>query len=134
MKKQLSIHLLTKKLLTKLPLFKSFLKEPNIAKHSKPFKIYAPSQKVKVFLKIQHVNLISLNLILKIHEDLLAKIKDFWHETIFQIRFHKEIHNGEGKYWPPIYFKYNTGTVINNLDINDSLETSYQLILPKVRK
>ena len=33
-----------------------------------------------------------------------------------------------------IYFKSNTETVINDLDINDSLETSYQQISSKVQK
>lgn len=36
------------------------------------------------------------------------------------------------KYSPPYYFSSNTQTVINDLGINESLESFYQMILSKV--
>ena len=51
-----------------------------------------------------------------------------------QIIFGKEIGDEETKYPPPIYFNCNTQTVINDSGINDSLETSYQIIFSRIEK
>lgn len=42
--------------------------------------------------------------------------------------------NGETKYSPTIYFNSKTKILINDLDIDVSLETSHQTILSKFQK
>ena len=46
----------------------------------------------------------------------------------FAINFSSE---NDGAKYPPIYFNSNAQAVLNNLDINISLEISYQILLKK---
>ena len=65
-------------------------------------------------------------------KDLLAEMNSFKYQITFQITFPKEAEHDGTKYSLQIYFDSNTQTVINDLDINDSLENSYQIVLPRV--
>lgn len=73
-----------------------------------------------------------LNLMLKFIKSLVVEMKDFNYQISWQITFCKEMSKDETKYSPPYYFSSNTQTVINDLGINESLESFYQMILSKV--
>lgn len=46
-----------------------------------------------------------------------------------KVIFRRETENGGTKCLPPIYFNFKPKTVTNDLDVDDSLETSNQTIL-----
>ena len=50
-------------------------------------------------------------------------------QIMLQVIFHKEIKTGETKYQHPIYFSCKTQTNVNGLDIDNGLNTSYQIIV-----
>lgn len=62
-------------------------------------------------------------------KDMLAEIKGFKYQILLKTTFIKEIENGKTMYLLPICFMSNTQTLINDLDINGSLNTSYQIVL-----
>ena len=59
-------------------------------------------------------------------QDLLVAMKGFKFQITLEITFR------ETEYLPPIYFNCKTHTVVNDLDIDNSLKISYQIILSKL--
>ena len=60
-------------------------------------------------------------------KDLMAEMRGFKYQITLQITFPKEMKNDETKSLFSVYFSSNAETVINVLDINDSLETSNKM-------
>ena len=50
-------------------------------------------------------------------------------QITLKVIFRRETENGGTKCLPPIYFNFKPKTVTNDLDVDDSLETSNQTIL-----
>ena len=65
---------------------------------------------------------------------MLRELKDFKFQITLKVTFCKEIGSDETKYLPQIYFSSKTQTMVNDLDINDSLNTSHQIVLAKIQK
>lgn len=114
-----------KKRLSELQSFyKSFLEEPNITKYSKAFKNYAQSCPVEL-LNLQDPEsqlIIAKPYVKNLSKDLLVEMRCFNYQLTMQKKIIWKIENGA------TYFNFNTQTVINNLDVNGSLETSNQKI------
>ena len=114
-----------------MPFYESFLEETIVTKKSKAFKNYAPSYTVDVVdsrdSEIQvHITKFYVRNSFK---DLLAEVKGFKCEILLKVTFCKEIEKGKTKYLLLIYCSSNVQALIKDLDINGSLETSYQIVL-----
>ena len=64
----------------------------------------------------------------------MAGMNGFKCQITLEISLCKDTKNAETKYSPPIYFSSNTQIVINDLNINYSLKTSYQMVFIKSSK
>ena len=61
-------------------------------------------------------------------------MKGFKFQITQQVTFCNEIENGEMTYSPRIYFISKTQAVVNDLDNDSSLNTSYQTVLLRIKK
>ena len=114
-----------------------FLYKPSITKYLSTFESYACSYIVEVS-DSRDLPAIKLN-ITKNHvenklKDILVEIKGFKFQITLQVTFCKEIKNGSTKHVPPIYLNSSIQTVAIDLDINNSLNTSYQTIFSNFQK
>ena len=124
-----------RKLLTKILFYKSFFEVPNTAKYLKAFKNCVCSYTVEVLNPLDPAIQLSIT---KTHvknklRGLLVEIKCFKIEIMLQVTLHKKIGNSETTYPPQIYFPFKSQTVVNDLDIDNSIKTS-QTILSRIQK